>query len=133
MRLTILCNGRLSSRSEKQSEIMVKTAMINLVHPRPTSFSKACSIGTSGSKPVGLEYFQQREKRENFQTLAFIRRAGLGGDSSSRKCIIRCVKCNRAIVVFLEYMDAEPQCHAKRKCIQNSTNGYDYTKFNKSR
>ena len=130
MRLTILCNGRLSSRSEKQSEIMVKTAMINLVHPRPTSFSKACNIGTSGSKPVGLEYFHKERRRE--KTFRLISRGWLA-TASGRKCIIRCVKCNRAIVVFFEYMDAEPQCHAKRKCIQNSTNGYDYTKFNKSR
>ena len=78
---------------------MVKTAMINLVHPRPTSFSKACSMGTSGSKPVGLEYFQ----KETFRRRLF--------SAAARKCIIRCVKCNRAIVVGRGniWMPAEPQ------------------------
>ena len=34
---------------------MVKDAIINLVQPLPTSFSKACNSGTSGTNPVGLK------------------------------------------------------------------------------
>ena len=34
---------------------MVKIAIINRVQPRPSSFSNACSRGTSGTNPVGLK------------------------------------------------------------------------------
>ena len=42
---------------------MVKIAIINRVHPRPSSFSNACKSGTSGTNPVGL-----KGKEKNYNT-----------------------------------------------------------------
>ena len=43
---------------------MVKIAIINRVHPRPSSFSNACKSGTSGTNPVGL-----KGKEKNYNTV----------------------------------------------------------------
>lgn len=67
--LTIRWSGRLNSNNEKHRQTMVKTAITNRVHPRPTSFSKACRSGTSGTNPVGL---QKHWDDENLTTLFWL-------------------------------------------------------------